>query len=101
MDRALRRAGVERPVWQPMELFFEDLDLAAERGAIELGAASPANDRAASLVEDGVTVAHAVDAALFDPIAISDERSRAAYKAALRLQTGFATLESTVRCEGR
>jgi hypothetical protein len=52
----------------------------------EPGAAPHASDRAASLIADCMTVAFAADAALFDPLATSDERSRAAYEAALRVR---------------
>ena len=41
-------------------------------------------------IQDGITVARAADAALFDPLAISDERSRAAYEAALRVRKGLS-----------
>ncbi len=93
VDRALRRAGVERLLWQPMALYFEDLDPpGAVRADTEPAATWPAGDRTASLIEDGVTVAHAADAALFDPIATSDEKSRAAYQAALRLRKGVHNL---------
>jgi transglutaminase-like putative cysteine protease len=93
VDRALRRAGIERPRWEPMELFFEDLmspDAAAAHA--ELARTSPTGDRTASLIDDGVTVAHAADAALFDPTATSSDQSRAAYQAALRLRRGLQGL---------
>lgn len=87
VDRALRRAGVERPLWQPLELFFEDMrptGTPANHG--EPAGPSPAPAGAGSLIEDGVTVAHAADASLFDPLGPSDERSHAAYEAAVRLR---------------
>jgi transglutaminase-like putative cysteine protease len=85
VDRALRRAGVQRPLWQPMDLFFEDFTTPGEvRGNME-----PATDRTEPLIEDGITVAHAVDAVLYDPVATSQERSCAAYEAALRLRKGL------------
>jgi transglutaminase-like putative cysteine protease len=87
VDRAFRRAGVERPLWQPMELFLEALSQPlGDRSDAGLAAPPPASDGAASLVEDGITVAHAADVALFDPLAASDERSHAAYEAALRMR---------------
>ncbi len=43
-------------------------------------------DRAASLFADGITVATAADAALFDPLGTSAQRSQAAYEAALRVR---------------
>jgi transglutaminase-like putative cysteine protease len=87
VDRALRRAGVERPMWQPLELFFEDLrPPGTRRDDAEPAAPSPALARTGSLIEDGVTVAHAADASLFDPLATSDDRSHAAYQAALRVR---------------
>jgi hypothetical protein len=87
VDRALRRAGVERPLWQPLELFFEDLRPPGTRRD-NAGPTPPsaATTRTGSLIEDGVTVAHAADASLFDPFATSDERSHAAYEAALRVR---------------
>ncbi len=89
VDRALRRAGVERPLWQPMELFFEDLD---QRIGDRSDARPAASSSTASLVGDGVTVAHAADAALFDPLATSEERSRTAYEAALRVRKDLSKL---------
>jgi transglutaminase-like putative cysteine protease len=92
VDRALRRAGVERPLWQPMELFFEDPRApGADRGGAGPAATSRTGDRAAALTDDGVTVAHAANAALFDPLATSGEKSEAAYRAALRIQKGIPT----------
>ena len=76
VERALRQAGVERPLWQPLDLLFGDLqphDAAA-------------GERTASLRADGMTVAATADAALFDPLGTSAERSRAAYAAALRVR---------------
>jgi transglutaminase-like putative cysteine protease len=93
VDRALRRARFERPLWQPMEPFFEDLEtLSAVVAVTESAAPSPTGDPTLSLIEDGVTVAHAVDAALFDPIATSEEQSSAAYQAALRLRKSLKEL---------
>jgi transglutaminase-like putative cysteine protease len=92
VDRALRRAGVERPLWQPLELFFEDLELTGAIAAVtDPAAASQACS--ASLIEDGLTVAHAADAALFDPIATSSEVSSAAYQAAQRVRNGLQHLD--------
>jgi transglutaminase-like putative cysteine protease len=87
VDRALRRAGVERPLWQPLELFFEDLRPPGIRRD-DAGPTTPsaATGRTGSLIEDGVTVARTADASLFDPFATSDERSHAAYEAALRVR---------------
>jgi hypothetical protein len=87
VDRALRRAGVERPLWQPLELFFEDLrPPGTRRDDAEPAAPSPTPARTGSLIEDGVIVSHAADASLFDPLATSDEGSHAAYQAALRVR---------------
>jgi transglutaminase-like putative cysteine protease len=76
VERALRQVGVERPLWQPLDLLFEDL---------RPHDAEP-SDRAASLLADGMTVAATADAALFNPLGTSEERSRAAYDAALRVR---------------
>jgi hypothetical protein len=96
VDRALRRAGVERPLWQPMERVFEDLGPpGAGRVDMEPSATAAAKERSASLIQDGVTVAHAADAALFDPLATPDERSRTAYEAALRVRKGLPGLRLT------
>ncbi len=81
VERALRRAGVERPLWQPLDLFFEDL-----RPDPADPASAGAGDGGASLIADGIMVAESVDAALFDPFGTSEERSRAAYQAALRVR---------------
>jgi transglutaminase-like putative cysteine protease len=87
VERALRQRRFERPLWQPMDLFFEDLGpQTPDRSEASQSAPSQASDRAASLIGDGITVAHAADAALFDPLDTSDERSRAAYEAALRVR---------------
>lgn len=85
--RALRHAGVERPLWQPLDLFFEELGShSAERSDLGTMPRSPASDRHSLLIADGIAVAHAADAALFDPLATSGEQSRAAYEAALRVR---------------
>jgi transglutaminase-like putative cysteine protease len=93
VDRALRRAGVERPPWQPMELFFEEFGQpGADPGDARPTARSPAGVGAASLVADGVRVARSADAALFDPLAASDQRTKEAYQAALRVRKGLPRL---------
>jgi len=90
VDRALRRAGFERPPWKPLEIFLEDLSRPVrDRSDAGTSDLPIANEGAAQLLEDGFTVAHAADAALFDPLATSDERSRAAYQAALRVREGL------------
>jgi hypothetical protein len=98
VDRALRRAGVERPLWKPMELFFEDLHMpGTDRRDEELAATSPAKSPTASLIEDSVAVARAADAALFDPLATTEEGGRAAYQAALRVRRDLPRLQFTPR----
>lgn len=94
VDRALRRAGFDRPQWEPMEPFFEDLlALTPEHAGTESAAASQTgNRRATALIEDGVIVARVADAALFDPLATSGESSSAAYQAALRLRKSLHDL---------
>ncbi|HEY5334721.1 MAG TPA: transglutaminaseTgpA domain-containing protein [Mycobacteriales bacterium] len=90
VDRALRRAGFERPPWKPLEIFLVDLSRPVrDRSDARTSDPPIADDGAAQLLEDGITVAHAVDAALFDPLGTSDERSRAAYQAALRVRDGL------------
>ena len=87
VDRALRRAGLERPPWKPLEIFVEDLSEPERyRSDARTSDRLIADDGATQLFEDGITVAHAADAALFDPLAASEERSRAAYQAALRVR---------------
>ena len=77
VDRALRRAGVERPLWQPLAHVFEDLSPPdAGRFDTEPATTSAARERSASLIQDGVTVTHTADAALFDPLGTSDRRAR-------------------------
>jgi hypothetical protein len=84
-----------------MELLFEDLrPPGAERVEAGAAAASSARERAGSLIQDGITVARAADAALFDPLAVSDEKSHAAYEAALRVRKGLPTLQPTPRKPG-
>jgi transglutaminase-like putative cysteine protease len=75
VKRAVRQSGLDLPLWQPLDLFFEDLSAGAQAG-----------DGASSLIADGVMVAEAGDAALFDPLATSEDRGRAAYRAALRVR---------------
>ena len=98
VDRALRRAGVERPLWQPLELFLQDLRPSGTRrdDDVQPAAPSPAPARPGSLIEDGLTVAHAADASLFDPLAPSDERSHAAYQAALRVRKRLKDSKDTL-----
>ena len=91
VDRGLRRAGVERPLWQPMELLFEDL----KRIGGETDDADGDATKTASLIADGLTVARAADAALYDPIATSNEVSNAAYRAALRLSESLQDVGRT------
>ena len=72
-----------------MDLFFEDLSLdSADRS-------EQATGTAASLIADGITVAHAADAALFDPLATSEEGSWAAYEAALRVRRELKSVTSS------
>ena len=98
VDRALRHAGIERPLWQPMELLFENLNPpGTDRLDTDPAATSPGSYPTAWLVEDGVTVAQAADAVLFDPLDTSDERSRSAYQAALRVLKGLSSLQLTTR----
>ena len=86
----MRRAGFERPPWKPLEIFLEDLSRPfQDRSDAGISDLLIADEGPAQLLEDGVTVAHAADAALFDPLATSDERSRAAYQAALRVREGL------------
>ena len=76
VDRALRRAGIDRPSWQPMEVFFEELNHpVGDRSDGGPETLWPKGERAASLVADGITVARVADSALFDPFATSDEKS--------------------------
>ncbi len=97
VDRALRRAGMQRPPSQPMELFFEDLSRpVVDRSEAGPPSPSPARDGAPSQVADGITVARAADAALFDPLGTSGENGRAAYQAALRLRKGLPRLRLTL-----
>ena len=77
VERAVRRAGLERPPWQPLNP-LEDLSARSQTG-----------DGTSSLIADGVMVAEAGDAALFDPLATSEEHGRAAYQAALRVRDGL------------
>ena len=98
VDRALRRAGVERPLWQPMELFLEDLNPPeTDWRDAEPATTWPGSYPTSSLIEDSITVAHAADTALFDPLGASDEKSRAAYQAALRIRKGLPGLQLTPR----
>jgi hypothetical protein len=73
-----------------MEVLFEDLrPLGAALADTEASGPLGAVDRKVSLIEDGLTVAHVANAALFDPFATSDEESGAAYQAALRVRKGL------------
>jgi transglutaminase-like putative cysteine protease len=89
VERTLRRAQVDHPPWQPLDLFFEDLRHSGSRTAPRPAVAPPesrTNDRPDPLVTDGMTVARIADEALFGPAPISAERGVAAYEAALRAQ---------------
>ena len=73
-----------------MEVFFEELNHpVGDRSDGGPETLWPKGERAASLVADGITVARVADSALFDPLATSDEKSRDAYEAALRLRKGL------------
>jgi transglutaminase-like putative cysteine protease len=95
VERAFRHSGVERPLWQPMDRFFEDLRTESpDRSGTDPAALSQVGGRAASVIADGMTVAHTADAALFDPLDVSDESSRAAYQAALRVRKELKSSQS-------
>jgi transglutaminase-like putative cysteine protease len=100
VERALRHAGLERPLWQPLDLFLECLSAqTADRRHSGMAVSSQAVDSAVRLMTDGIAVAHAADAALFDPLAASDEKSRAAYLAALRVRQELKTLTYSKRTQ--
>ena len=99
VDRALRRAGVERPLWQPMERVFDDLSPPGtgrvRHGAgchiVGVGAALRRWSKTASPLPARRTPPSSI------PLATSDERSRAAYEAALRVRKGLSSLQPTPR----
>jgi transglutaminase-like putative cysteine protease len=89
VDRALRRAQVERPPWQPLVLFFEEMQRTGSRPMRRQTVALPQSqiaDRPDALVTDGFTVARVLDEALFAPEPISAERGLTAYEAARRVR---------------
>jgi hypothetical protein len=75
-----------------MDLYFEDLRARAEHGG-DAGPDPrvPENESVAALIADGLTVAEGADAALFDPLGTSQERSETAYRAALRVRERLKT----------
>jgi hypothetical protein len=89
VERALRRAQIDRPPWQPLDLTFEAIRLSGPQSVPRQAATSPqshTNSRTDLLVTDGITVARVADAALFAPEPIVSERGIAAYEAALRVR---------------
>jgi hypothetical protein len=84
--RAFHAAGFECPSWQPLSLFIESLSAPPHGGG---SAPSAVREQCDSLIADGVTVAQAADAALFDPVPTDETGSRAAYDAAIRVRQGL------------
>ena len=92
--------GSNAPCGNRWRVFFEDLSPPdAGRFDTEPATTSAARERSASLIQDGVTVAHAADAALFDPLGTSDVTSRAAYEAALRIRKDLSRHQLASRHE--
>ncbi len=88
VDRALRRAGVERPPWQPMGPYMEQvIERVADRG--DSLTVRPGPDDLGSLLANGVLVARSADRALFDPLPLSPATSRMAYDAARKMKRGL------------
>ncbi len=91
VDRALRRAGAERPRWQPLRMYVEGLiDRVGTVHASSRGGDSVSDDRLASLLADGARVAQVAECALFDPLPVSEGSCRAAYDTAIRLRHDLA-----------
>jgi hypothetical protein len=89
VERALRRAEVDHPPWQPLDLTFEEMRRTGPRPRRSQAATPPhpqTNSHMDLLVADGVTVAHIADAALFGPEPIPAGRGSTAYEAALRVR---------------
>jgi transglutaminase-like putative cysteine protease len=89
VERALRRAEVDHPPWQPLDLTFEEMRRSRPRPEHVEGETSPhsqADSHTDLLVTDGITVARVADDALFAPEPIAPERGIAAYEAALRVR---------------
>jgi transglutaminase-like putative cysteine protease len=89
VERALRRADVDQPPWQPLALTFEEIGRSGPRsvhGQAATSRRSHTDRRTDLLVTDGMTVARVADAALFAPEPIVPERGIAAYEAALRVR---------------
>jgi hypothetical protein len=98
VERALRHAGLERPLWQPLDRFFEDLGartaVRSRSGPADSADSSEAAEDAPALIADGITVARNADAARFDPLGTSEGRSHAAYQAALRVREDLKNRQS-------
>jgi hypothetical protein len=89
VERALRRARVDHPPWQPLDLFFEEMSRTESRSLRREAVTPPGSQRSGcpdALVTDGFTVARIVDEALFGPEPISAKRGFTAYEAARRMR---------------
>lgn len=89
VERALRRAQVDYPPWQPLDLTFEEMRRTRSRPLRPQTVTPPesqTNDCTDDVVTDGITVARVADAAMFGPGPISAERGFGAYEAALRVR---------------
>ena len=88
VERALRRAQVERAPWQPLDVFFDEMrpGSRSRRRPPVAWPETQIGDRPDAVVADGLTVAFIADEALFGPEPISAERGSAAYEAARRVR---------------
>ena len=89
VERALRRAEVDHPPWQPLDLTFGEMRRSGPPSVRRQAATSPhlrTDSRTDVLVTDGITVARVADAALFAPEPVLAEQGMAAYEAALRVR---------------
>jgi transglutaminase-like putative cysteine protease len=85
VDRALRRAGVVRPPWQPLPTFVARLDAA-------VGATSHVatlTDQARAVLIDAATVAMTAERARYDVVPVMPSAADGAHDAARRVTVGL------------
>ena len=89
VERALRRAQVDHPPWQPLDVTFKEMQRTGRRPSRREAVTSPQSQsdyRTDLLVTDGITVAQVANEALFAPEPVPAERGLTAYEAALRVR---------------
>ena len=90
VDRALRRAGVARPPWQPLPLFIGELVDRMEESSVPLRVDELyIVDQLRSLLADAATAAVSAEHALYHPDHVDPNSAIAAHHAANRVRRGL------------